>query len=156
MGHQCALTFATYRPGTMRSASGRDTKPPRRISSEVMTKIAAGASVRFWLFLDAEVTFTLMDNSCSIVRSERLAFEGESCTFSFWLPGLFAGVPSSWALAETDNPIKKQSAQRRPLRGRKHSTFQNIVRKFSQHQHGTIEKPHNVDSTGDRIFDSDW
>src|SRR5450631_4124408 len=61
----------------MRNASGTEENPPRRISSPVITKIAAGAADKLSAFLEAEVTWMFMRSSMLIeVRSTGFA---ESC-----------------------------------------------------------------------------
>src|ERR1700680_1018504 len=72
--HTYAFCCDTCMPGTIRRASGTDENPPRRISSPVITKIAAGASDRASDFFVAEVTSTFIRSSMLIeVRS---AFRG--------------------------------------------------------------------------------
>src|SRR5690348_6587243 len=59
----CELCWATCNPGTMRSASGMDEKPPRTMSCPVTTKIAAGASNKLSVFFDGEVTSMFISSS---------------------------------------------------------------------------------------------
>ena len=74
-----ALICATFTPGTIRSRSGMFVAPERRISSFVITKIAAATRDSFCSFFDTEVT-------CTFIRSSRLwlvkSRTPDSCAFA--------------------------------------------------------------------------
>ena len=63
MAHLFSSMRATCTPGTIRNASGMLVAPERRMSSCVMTKMAAAASANFWLLLETEVTCTFIKSS---------------------------------------------------------------------------------------------
>ena len=65
MAHLFWSIRATSRPGASRNASGMLVAPERRISSCVITKIAAAASATFCVRLETEVT-------CKFIRSSML------------------------------------------------------------------------------------
>src|SRR5947209_8195416 len=67
MAYEVALTRGTSRLGASRSASGRRVAPERRMSSRVITKIAAGASESRSACRDTEVIWMLP--SSSMLRS---------------------------------------------------------------------------------------
>src|SRR5437899_12317180 len=71
MAYELALTRATSRLGASLSASGRRLAPERRMSSLVITKIAAGASESRSACRDTEVIWMLL--SSSMLRSARSA-----------------------------------------------------------------------------------
>jgi hypothetical protein len=55
MAQVFALIWATSIPGTIRNRSGMFRAPDRRMSSDVMTKIAAGVRDSFSAFFETEV-----------------------------------------------------------------------------------------------------
>ena len=65
MAHLFSSMRATCTPGTSRRASGMLVAPERRMSSCVMTKMAAAASATFCVRLDTDVT-------CMFIRSSTL------------------------------------------------------------------------------------
>ena len=71
MAQVLALICATSSPGTMRSKSGILVAPERRMSSWVITKIAAATCDNFCSFFETEVTSVF-------IRSSRLSLERSS------------------------------------------------------------------------------
>ena len=70
MAYCTASTRATCRLGARRRASGRVLAPDRRISSELMTKIEAGALPSFSVRLETEVTSTCISSSSESFLSD--------------------------------------------------------------------------------------
>src|ERR1700733_2866753 len=68
MAQRFASTRATSTPGAKRRRSGIFVAPDRRMSSCVITKIAAPVFESFCSFLETEVT-------CMFIRSSRLAWD---------------------------------------------------------------------------------
>ncbi len=66
MAHLFSSMRATCKPGTIRNASGMLVAPERRMSSCVITKMAAAASASFWVLFETEVTCTFIKSSTLI------------------------------------------------------------------------------------------
>jgi hypothetical protein len=104
--HWLALIRTTSSPGTVRSSSGRLVNPERRMSSCVMTEIAAGDSLSLVSFFETAVTGSFM--SCSMVMSARPP------------GGFWAGLSAAPVVAASSNPsaVRIQTASGRSSRAR--------------------------------------
>src|SRR5467141_1445355 len=87
IAHLFSSMRATSRPGTRRSASGMLVAPDRRMSSCVITKIAAAASATCCLRLETEVT-------CIFHRSSKLTAVTSGTLRDVWATVLPARTPA--------------------------------------------------------------